>query len=197
MQEYVNISRIELEQKITNREVRPLRILIAGMFGCVFIFLSVILYMYNRNINNPAVIENQPYLFSILLAAMLFLAIPQYLLLFLLPRILLSPGKIKARLTQPVYYKRRGLIEDPVKILLLLYRHVVILRFSLLEGVAFYGLGILFLSVMNGAIYEQSQYWLALFPLVIMIIFGYLFFPSREKIIFYIENNMLNKIKNI
>ena len=181
--------------KISSREIKTLQILIIVIVGAVFLFSAAILVLYYKNLFEVPLIQDVPYFYKILIFTLFFIALVEYAVVYFLPKFLLTTDKLKTRLSQSVYNQKGKAIDDPVFKLLQIYRQLMIMRLAFLDGVAILGLAILFLTISDGFIRTQPQYWLLLLPLIILLIYAYLYFPTKDKIIFYIENNMLNKLK--
>jgi len=191
----VNISRFELEEKITSREVKTLQIVNIWMVGSVIIFLAVILLLFYKNSSDVASMSDNQYYSQILLISLIVIAILEYSLVYYLPKFQLTTGKLKIRLSS-VFYDPKGKIKnEPVFTLLQIYRMLMIIRLAMLDGVAIFGLFVLYYAVSNNLIYSQPIYWISIIPLIIIVLFVYFYFPTKEKIIFYIEKNILDKLR--
>ena len=86
-------------------------------------------------------------------------------------------------------------IKKPISKLMVVFRSVMIIRLALLDGVALFGLVLLLLSASNGSLHERSIIWLALTPVVILLGFVFLTFPTKEKIVENIDTNILRKLR--
>jgi len=193
----MNISRYELLNKIPPREVKTLRVLYTGLAGIVILMSAVFLYFYDIRSTDTVAQPDDQLNSPILLISLLVIAALEYSLIYFIPKLQLSPDKLKARLSTVMQNQQGEHMAEHVFVLFQIYRTIMILRLAMLDSVAFLGLFILFYSVLNKMIYFYPIYWIALIPSVILFFFVYIYFPTKEKIVFYIEKNMLEKLRNI
>lgn len=65
----------------------------------------------------------------------------------------------------------------------LLLRTAMIVRLAILEGAAFFGLSVCVIGVTGGVMESDPLYWLNLGSSVLLIAFGVITFPSRERLL--------------
>ncbi len=73
-------------------------------------------------------------------------------------------------------------IENQAEIFVARLRSAQIVRLALFQGVAFFGLVICQLSVMNGLMHASPVYWAAALPTLFVILLVALTFPTKEKL---------------
>lgn len=61
-----------------------------------------------------------------------------------------------------------------------------IIRLSMMEGVTLFGLIILLITALSGALHVNLIYWIGIIPMFIFIGFSISSFPTKEKIIRFI-----------
>jgi hypothetical protein len=61
-------------------------------------------------------------------------------------------------------------------------RTASIIRLAFLEGIAFFGLVVLFIAIQGGVLQTTPIYWLNLYSTLIMLAYVLLFFPTRERV---------------
>ncbi len=191
MQSLANISRHELEAKISNSWIRTMQMLYIAMALALAVMITVVAVFYTLAKERPMPEEPVNSLsLQYMVLALIFVALLEYMLFIILPKMRLAMGGtslLSANLQN---------FTDRIPLLLSIYRSTAVIRLALLEGVAVFGLLIVLVAVTQFSIYTQSAYWLCLTPSVIFFAYIYLFFPTRERVIFYFENNFLNRAES-
>jgi hypothetical protein len=57
-----------------------------------------------------------------------------------------------------------------------------VIRLTVVEGVAFFGLVLIFIAAQAGVLHQYPIYWLNLFSMVILFVFVFRDFPTRQRI---------------
>jgi len=186
MQNIQTISRHELEAKISETQIRVMQIMYIAMGVTQAAMITVVAVFYKIGKTRPLPEEPINTLsLKYMMLALVFAALLEYGLFIILPKLRLAMAGATF-----IAGNQQNTI-DKIPLLLSAYRSITIIRLALLEGVALFGIVILLLAVTQFTIYSQSAYWLCLTPSVILFAYLYLFFPTRDRVIFYIENNFL------
>jgi len=197
MEEYLSLNRSELQIKLPDQEVRISQVICLAMMAGVIVFSVIILYMHSV-MNTEDYYFNPENSISPLLAKLLIIiGLIMYSLIYIIPKFLFNPEGIKNRLSGYVVTNQGDPQTDSISKLIYLHRTYMLIQIAVLEFVALFGLVILFLSIQEGVIYANSDYWLLLTPLVIMILFIIKNFPTKQKMAEQIENNILNPLRTI
>jgi hypothetical protein len=72
---------------------------------------------------------------------------------------------------------------------LLLLRTAIIVRLAVLEGAAFFGIAVCVLGVSGGVLYTNSTHWLNLGSTLLLVLFGFLTFPTRDGLLDILESS--------
>lgn len=199
MAEIQKITRFDLETKLTLQEIRVTQLIALVMVMMVILFSIILLFLYSQRSAvlpvESAVPENN--IVPILSLLLLVLAVVEYAIAYILPKIMFSPPKLKIRLSEPFAHKQDRPISELIQVLVGIYRVRLIIILAILEGVALFGLVVLFLAITQGIIYENNNYWLNFVPALILLIYAIKNFPNKERMIEYIEKQILNPLQSI
>ncbi len=194
--DFTNISTIQVEQKISDIETRQMKTINIAMVMGVLILLIATMYLnyFGSNSGTGGADYNVLNIFLIMVFALMIIGYP---LVFSIHKILLSPGRI-AKIHKQGFRDTQGKkVENPVEILLVQYRTLMIIKLAILEGIALLGITSFLTGVFADLMQEMNVYWFLLFPSIFFFIFVYLFFPTRDKVVFYIEQNILPKFRGV
>ncbi len=194
--DFTNISTIQLEQKISDVEIRQMRIINISMLMGVLILLVSTMYLnyFGSNSGTGGADYKVLNIFLIMVFALMIIGFP---LVFSIHKIFLSPGRI-AKIHKQGYRDTQGnRIENPVDILLIQYRTLLIFKLAILEGIALLGITSFLTGVFADLMRKVNIYWFLLLPSIFFFIFVYLFFPTKDKVVFYIEQNILPKFRGV
>ncbi len=194
MDELRKITIKDVEEKLVGENLKINRIISSVLWLGPLFFLFVILFLYQNNssldvnVKQDSVVE----LMSLILP---FFALVVYSIFFLLPKIYLKKDGLKLKLSSPSLSSRTA--TNPAVDIIMLDRTLMVVRLAMLEGIALFGLVILILSVSDGTIYDNSNYWLLIIPLLVLIIVAVTQYLSKDKILSRIENDILSKIREL
>ena len=90
----------------------------------------------------------------------------------------------------PLLFRRllaRGLAAPHPERMAVAVRNAYILRLTLFEGVAYFGLVILLISAMDGVLALFPQYWINILSTLVLLIFIPVTFPTRERVLLELE----------
>jgi len=175
----------ELESQITDTKLRPIQIISIALATGVIIFFIICFVLYSMHTVN-AQPENIPTeTLNMLVYVLIAICAGMYSAAFKLPDIQISKS-IEALKNSS---DESTLLADR---LLGLHRTYSILRYAILEGTALIGLVILIISITTGEIYKNQMYWLTALPALIFVLFIAYSFPTKEKVITFINNKFIN-----
>ncbi|MEJ2546162.1 MAG: hypothetical protein P8Y99_19025 [Calditrichaceae bacterium] len=197
MEEFFNLSRTEIENNMSNEQLRVSQIISLSMVIGVTMFVIIILFSYFQN-DTTVISQNvDTSTINILIIVLLIIALIIYSIFNLILKIIFTPQRIKERFSAPYDMYQDKKVTQPVLRLLIFHRIQMIIRMVMLEGVALYGIVILFLCVKDGIIYTNSNYWFLLSPSIIMIAYIAQNFPTKQKVAEQIEEDILKPIRTI
>jgi hypothetical protein len=174
------ISKTEFESNLSNEQVRVSQIIhIALAFGVLSLF-AVTMILYSMGSPQP---ETDNELIQNLLMVLLFFACAGYGGAYFLYQ------KMTAgiSLSQPVGGQDGSVSASVGDRFVVKLRVAQIVRLALFEGVAFFGLIICLLAVLNGVIYSHTEYWIAALPALILLLLVATTFPTKERIVALFE----------
>jgi len=90
----------------------------------------------------------------------------------------------------PVLFRRilsGGLSSGHVDRLLAALRNAYVLRLTLFEGVAYFGLVVILLSINDGVLALFPQYWINILSTLILLVFIPVTFPTRERVTAHLD----------
>ncbi len=193
MKEYLSITKYDIEKKLSNELLRISRIISSAMVVGPTLFLFFIIFLYLKS-DSLAGDEYNALDINIFSTIVLVIAILNYTAFFIFPIFYLKPKNVLNRLSQ-IADQSRNKIDDPVIKLILFDRIYMIIRLAILEGVALFGMVILFQAVSGGQINENPNLWLWIIPIIVLGIFVLNNYISKDKYIERIENQFLSKLK--
>jgi hypothetical protein len=194
MDEYRNISRYEIENKLTGENFKINKIIGYALLTGPFIFLLFIIYLYQQNKGGTP--EQQSVNLIELMRIIFFvLALSTYSLAAVLPKIFLRKEKIIKRLSGTSVQERYQ-NDAPIMKLIGVDRTLMIIRLSLMEGVTLFGFVILMLSVSNSVIYKYESYWLLIVPWILQLIFTINNYFNKGKVVERIYNEILSVVNS-
>ena len=197
MEEFLSLSKSELESKLPDQEVRISQIINLAMMAGVIIFSMIILYMYSALNSDDYYFNPETSISPLLVKVLIIIGLINYSLLYIIPKFIFSPQSIKNRLSGTVITKQGDPLTDSISKLIYLHRTYMLIQIAILEFVALFGLVILFISIQEGLIYSDSDYWLLFVPAIIMILYIIKNFPTKQKMAEQIENNFLKSLRTI
>jgi hypothetical protein len=86
---------------------------------------------------------------------------------------------------------------DDAELLLNAVRLASVVRLTVVEGVAFFGLVLLFIAAQAGVLHQNPVYWLNLFSSCILMTFVFWDFPSRQRLEELCERRFIRRQSNI
>lgn len=197
MDEYLTLTRYDLELNLKAQEIKGLQIINAAMVGGVLLLFFVTLFLYYKNSANAMDLYSPANdgLINILSIALIILAIVLYAMAYVLPQLQSTPERLLNKLGKDFRDEKGNEIKDPVSKIMYAFRGHMIIRLALLEVVALFGLMLLYLSAINGSLHVRSIIWLTSIPAFIFFGFVFLNFPTKERIIENIDNTILKKLR--
>ena len=151
MEDYKNISREDIEEKLVGENLRVNRIISLALCMGATLFLLVIIFLYQKNLSsNVEIMENN--VVDELIIVLAVLAIGVYTFFFIIPKIYLKKENLEKQLSEPNIDQNNKIITDPVLKIIGIDRTVMIIRLAMLEGITLFSLVTLIQSVFSGII---------------------------------------------
>lgn len=151
-----------IEKEITSQNLKQVQIITIAMNLGVSLFAFVCIFLYLNGTEN-SIPDNE--LINLLLIALFVISVSSYILSIYIPRKILM-----------------GTISKQGANFVSAFNSYQILKLGLLEAPALFGLVIIIIGITSGIIYQNEYIFIALFPLIIMIAFSVLIFPTELKV---------------
>ncbi len=103
---------------------------------------------------------------------------------YLLPAIHYKPARIQS------FILGGDAVSRPDRCLILI-RNAFILRFAMLEGAALFGVAVCLIAATTGTSDTVPEYWLNAFPLLMLILYSAVTFPTEDRILVVFEQYIL------
>jgi hypothetical protein len=181
----IRLSPGELENKITSEKLRPVQIISIALATGVIIFFIICFILYSMQTVDAQSGNLSSEFMNVLVYALIAICAGMYSAAFKLPDIQISKSVEALKNSQETG-------DSLVDKLLGLHRIYMIIRYALMEGTALIGLVILIISITSGAVYSNSMYWLTALPALIFVAFIAFSFPTKEKVITFINIKFMN-----
>ena len=166
----------EFRQALTPGTVRSLRIIQGAIGAGVLVFALVVLGMHARVSSDvPPPPQVVVFLVQILTVVHFVMAAAIYPLGHLVFTRMVSRERIA-----------KSGATDPAKVLSLM-RAGIIMRLAMYEGVAFVGLVVCMVGVLEGVLRAHPVYWVNAFSTVVLLLFVMRTFPSEERLLTIFE----------
>lgn len=175
----------ELESQITDAKLRPIQIISLALATGVVIFFIICYVLFTLHTANPHQGNISSETLNMLVYVLIAICAGMYSAAFKLPDIQISKSLEALKNSSD---ESTSLADK----LLGLHRTYSILRYAMLEGTALIGLVILIISITTGEIYENQMYWLTALPALIFVSFIAYSFPTKEKVIAFINDKFMN-----
>lgn len=196
MEEFQSTGRMDIENSLSKEHLRISRIIsITMVIGVLFLFF-IILYFYSASENQVDTLpktDDVAFFSNIIL----IITIVDYIIFLIFPRFFLTRKNIQNRLVQLAFDKNNKKTENPVIKLIIFDRIYMIIRLAMLEGVALFGMVVLYLSVTNGELFFRPLLWLWVIPGIILVFFIFQNYLFKESYVDRIENQILARLKEL
>jgi len=163
-----SLTKLDFQQAITGGYLKSLQVFYFALGIGVLIFLFVALFVFIQS--SAVVLAAEEELVGMLTVVHGIYAVLGYTVAAFLFRRMIARAR-------PEMGKVYGAEE-----LLNVLRLASVIRLTVVEGVAFFGLVLLFIAAQAGVLYQYPVYWLNLFSTVILFVFVFRDFPSRQRI---------------
>jgi hypothetical protein len=164
----------ELETKITEEDIRPIKIVTIAMTAGVMLFVAVCLYLYFFNSSGKA-----PNYDNGLIDTMLIVLAVIFMSTTVSSRIVAKSMLVNTKNFDEKSADKRKYIG--------LYSTQHIVKLAMVEGGALFGGVVFLLSVLGNQIYAASYNWLSLLPALFLVIHNIYLMPTKEKVIEVLE----------
>jgi hypothetical protein len=163
-----SITMLDIQQTITGGYLKSFQVFYFALGIGVLIFLFVALFIFIQS--SDVVLAGEEELVSMLSIVHVVYALLGYAAAAFLY------GRMIARARPDM-----GRVYGPEEILNVL-RLASVIRLTVVEGVAFFGLVLIFIAGQAGVLHQYPIYWLNLFSTVILFVFIFRDFPNRQRI---------------
>ncbi len=191
MNTYSNVTRYNIEEKLSGEFLKVNRIISSALFIGTLLFLAVTVFLYLQKSGDEVILKQNSHV-DTMIPVLLILAIVIYSLVYIFPKIFLKKESLEKKLSE-----YSGSKEDAADVVIAFDRTLMIIRLAQLEAVTLFATVILLLSVLDGLIYFNSNYWLLVIP---EIIFGFIVVTNylpKEKVVSRIENLVLPAFQDL
>jgi hypothetical protein len=180
-----NFSRIDLEQALTAKQLRPIVIIRIAFMLVISFYYLVVLLLYSMFI--PAGFSTQDTSFMVVLSvAHVVFTLVSTATAFYLSSLQLRPERLteKSDIQTP---------EEAALYAVGLYRVSSLLLMAPIEGASFFGAVICMIGIQNGTIQFYPMYWLNAASAVLVILVGIMTFPTRDRILEKLESAFVQR----
>ena len=192
-----SIAKDDVAKAVSGPRLFTSRILHLALMAGPLAFGGVIYAVHLTRLPNPEAMSADPGTsITTLLMALVAIAVPVYGFALLLEVVLFKPKKLLSK----VSLAATGDKASAKRILgVLMGQHMVftVIRLALTEGVALFGLMVIFMEVNQGNLAEVSMAWLGGIPTAIHILVGALTFPNRRNLTDFVYNKMVQPLQRL
>lgn len=185
MEELLKLNKEDVARNLKPQSLRTAQIIQFAVIIGPVLFFGVCLVLGATVEGPPA---GEPEVEMLLLPIAGFMLLGALIAGSVVPNLILKPDSLAGRAA--------SLAGDPVEWAVSLYRLVVLIRMSLLEGAALFGLVILMLAVLGNRLGEYPVIWLSALPLLVHAACGFVTFPSRSNVVEFIETRILAPLRH-
>lgn len=164
----------ELFNEISERELKPIQIIVLALIMGVISFLVVCLIFYFINQSNVQTPVVNPHNFLNITFILALFSFAGYLSAIYIPEII-----IKKKVNS---FGGKEAQEIDTSEFMIIYKNYLIVKLALLESSALAGLILFMLTILNNLIYFEEEYWLSLIPALFFFYNSIFLFPTKEKI---------------
>ena len=191
MGDFHSVTKHDIEQLLTDNQVKISKILSLAMLSAPAIFLFFILFMNAKKEPLIGQSENSEFL-QMYVYMVIFLAVAVYSIILVFPKIFLTPSALKKKI-----FVSNSIDKNTSTVMQLtgLDRSFMIIRYALLEAVALFSATGIFIVLTKSAYQLPENVWYLALPTLIHIVYILYDFPTKDKIIVRIEK-LLSTIKN-
>ena len=191
MGDFHSVTKHDIEQLLTDNQVKISKILSLAMLSAPAIFLFFILFMNAKKEPLIGQSENSEFL-QMYVYMVIFLAVAVYSIILVFPKIFLTPSALKKKI-----FVSNSIDKNTSTVMQLtgLDRSFMIIRYALLEAVALFSATGIFIVLTKSAYQLPENVWYLALPTLIHIVYILYDFPTKDKIIARIEK-LLSTIKN-
>ncbi len=179
MELFKNLSRQKLEEELTPEMLKPLQIIFLALTSGIIIFFLIVLYVFLNNSPDESQMYYDTEVDNILLITFVVFFIVIMFMSKIFPEKLFEAGNEQS---ENILKTDDSDVKKAVSILTTYF----IIRLSMMEGVTLFGLIILLITALSGALHVNLIYWIGIIPMFIFIGFSISSFPTKEKIIRFI-----------
>ena len=184
MEELLKLNREDIVRSLKPESLRSIQIIqLATIIGPVLFFFVCI--ALNAIAEGPASGEPEAEMLMLPILGLLFVG--ALIGAGVVPKVILNPDGLA--------YRAANLSGDPLEWALALHRVVMLIRMSLFEMVSIFGLVIIILAVMGNRLGEYPVIWLAALPLLILVAYGLVGFPSKTSIAEFIDTRIIKPLR--
>ncbi len=178
----------DIQKTITPQNLMPLKIIYLALFLGQIIFAVIIFIIHLSYTEYPQLSQAGAInLMNILTIAVGFVALLCYFLFFLTHRFLKILINLSNRQNFSASDRITSINSTSASVLLMKLKVILIVRLALLEMPAFFGLVVILVGILNGAIYQQMDFLINALPLAIFILYVLNNFPTQERVYAQLE----------
>lgn len=185
MEDLLKLNREDIARDLKPQSLRTTQIIqLATIIGTVLFFLVCI--AINATVEGPP--AGEPEMEMLMLPILGLMFIGALIGASLVPKLILKPDSLAGRAAD--------IGGDPIEWALAIHRVVMLVRMSLFEVVAIFGLVILILAAMGNRLGEHPIIWLSALPLLIHVVYGFVTFPSKNTVVEFIDTSIIKPLRH-
>ncbi len=179
-----SLSEVDIDtiiERLTPARVRTFQIVQVALVLGIMVMLVMILFLFGLGREtvpgefDDALVRQLSMVLAVLTVGALLVGEVIY-------RRLLSPERFRAYAARPLR-SRTGVIDDPAEKVLMLMQQAMLVRLSIYDIPAFFGLVICLTELVSGVIFAYPQYMVVTIPAFAQLAFLAVTFPTRERLI--------------
>ncbi|QQS36711.1 MAG: hypothetical protein IPM56_01770 [Ignavibacteriales bacterium] len=165
----------ELLKIFSSEKLKPLRIITLALCLGVLAFFVVIMILYYTQYGSGAD-NSSTEMLEILLMVVMVATVTLLAILFL------AGDRIFAGMVKVRKFTAADISNPESRSILSLITTFTIIRLAMFEGVSFFGLITLLLSVLGGVLDTKPVFWLSILPILFMFFYAFIIFPTSERV---------------
>ncbi len=197
MNEYLNLTSSDIQQKLTKEKLLPLQIINLAIPFSTLLFLVILFIIYSsatvQDLPKSPVTVEVFYVVGIFIFSILMI---HPFIIRIIERQMFNPQKVKAKLSAPMLDKANNEITDVVQKLVQLLLPANVISIAMYESAALAGVVALFIAVNTGVIFLSQSLWVFATPTAIMLLQAAVNYPTKEKVALLIEEKIIKPLKN-
>jgi hypothetical protein len=193
MQSLSNLTTTEFKAALTPERVRVGMIIQSALAAGSLLFFFSVLAVSSLNQRNNSIQIDYDLLTNMTIVCMLFFLV-DFAIGYFLYHSQFRPNRLEAVYSSDLLDKNGNVIPaSPAEKAISLIRTSMLIRTALFEGAAFFGLATLMVGAQQGALSTVSWVWVNALPLLVLLIWIVIMFPTSNRLEKIFEDNIIKR----